>query len=61
MGRQGFKQSPSIENWAEVVSKLIEWHGLKAKVAVFPDGTSQYTQQPEQEQTQAVVKAGSRT
>ena len=49
------------KSWTEVVSKLIEWHGLKAKVAIFPDGTSQYTQQPEQEQTQAVVKAGSRT
>jgi nickel-dependent lactate racemase len=36
-------------NWTEVVSKLIEWHGLKAKVAVFPDGTNQYTQLPEQE------------
>ncbi len=34
-------------NWAEVVSKLIEWHGFKAKVAVFPDGTNQYTLQPE--------------
>ncbi len=35
------------DNWAEVIGKLIEWHGLKAKVAVFPDGTNQYTPQPE--------------
>jgi lactate racemase len=35
------------DNWAEVVGKLIEWHGLKAKVAVFPDGTNLYTPQPE--------------
>ena len=34
-------------NWTEVVSRLIEWHGFKAKVAVFPDGTNQYTPQPE--------------
>lgn len=34
-------------NWAEVISKLIEWHGFDAKVAVFPDGTNQYTLQPE--------------
>ncbi|MFC1935607.1 lactate racemase domain-containing protein [Chloroflexota bacterium] len=34
-------------NWTEVISKLIEWHGFKAKVAVFPDGTNQYTVQPE--------------
>ena len=34
-------------NWDEVVRKLIEWHGPKAKVAVFPDGTIQYTLQPE--------------
>ncbi len=27
--------------WAEVVGRLMEWHGTKAKVAVFPDGTSQ--------------------
>jgi nickel-dependent lactate racemase len=36
-------------NWTEVVSRLIEWHGFKAKVAVFPDGTNQYTPQPEYE------------
>ena len=36
-------------NWAEVISKLIEWHGFNAKVAVFPDGTNQYTVQPELE------------
>lgn len=34
-------------NWDETVRKLIEWHGTKAKVAVFPDGTIQYTVQPE--------------
>jgi len=38
-------------NWAEVIAKLIEWHGLKAKVAVFPDGTNQYLQQPERKDT----------
>jgi len=27
--------------WAEVVGRLMEWHGTKAKVAIFPDGTSQ--------------------
>ncbi len=27
--------------WAEVIGKLMEWHGTKAKVAVFPDGTNQ--------------------
>ena len=27
--------------WAEVIGKLLEWHGTKAKVAVFPDGTNQ--------------------
>ena len=36
-----------MDKWAEVVSKLIEWHGSKAKVAVFPDGTNQYALQPE--------------
>ena len=36
-------------NWTEVVSRLIEWHGFNAKVAVFPDGTNQYTPQPEYE------------
>ena len=39
-------------NWTEIVSKLIEWHGLKAKVAVFPDGADQYTKQPEYPQFQ---------
>jgi hypothetical protein len=34
-------------NWDETVRKLIEWHGTKAKIAVFPDGTIQYTVQPE--------------
>ncbi len=34
-------------NWTEVISKLIEWHGFSAKVAVFPDGTNQYTMQTE--------------
>ncbi|MBM2824387.1 MAG: Lar protein [Dehalococcoidales bacterium] len=37
-------------NWTEVVSKLIEWHGFDTKVAVFPDGTNQYTIQPEYEE-----------
>ncbi len=37
-------------NWTEVISKLIEWHGFNAKVAVFPDGTNQYTVQPEYQQ-----------
>ncbi len=32
-------------DWTEVISKLIEWHGFNAKVAVFPDGTNQYTVQ----------------
>ncbi len=36
-------------SWVEVISKLIEWHGFNAKVAVFPDGTNQYTVQPELE------------
>jgi nickel-dependent lactate racemase len=27
--------------WAEVIGRLMEWHGTKAKVAVFPDGTYQ--------------------
>jgi nickel-dependent lactate racemase len=27
--------------WAEVVGHLMQWHGSKAKVAVFPDGTNQ--------------------
>ncbi len=27
--------------WGEVVGRLIEWHGFKARVAVFPDGTNQ--------------------
>jgi nickel-dependent lactate racemase len=27
--------------WAEVIGRLMEWHGTKAKVAVFPDGTNQ--------------------
>ncbi len=34
-------------NWAEVVAKLIEWHGFTAKVSVFPDATNHYTNQPE--------------
>lgn len=34
-------------NWTEVITKLIEWHGFNAKVAVFADGTNQYTIQPE--------------
>jgi nickel-dependent lactate racemase len=34
-------------HWTEVVTKLIEWHGFNAKVAVYPDGTNQYTNQPE--------------
>jgi len=37
-------------NWAEVISKLIEWHGFNAKAAVFPDATNQYTLQPESQQ-----------
>jgi nickel-dependent lactate racemase len=36
-----------LNNWDGVVNKLIKWHGSKAKVAVFPDGTIQYTLQPE--------------
>jgi lactate racemase len=36
-----------ISDWTEVVAKLITWHGLKAKVAVFPDGTNMYTPQAE--------------
>lgn len=47
-------------NWTEVISKLIEWHGFKAKVAVFPDGTNQYTLQPEHQQAQEAAKAGAR-
>jgi len=27
--------------WAETIGRLMEWHGSKAKVAVFPDGTNQ--------------------
>ena len=27
--------------WAEVIGRLMEWHGTKAKVAVFPDATNQ--------------------
>jgi len=27
--------------WAEVIGRLMEWHGAKASVAVFPDGTYQ--------------------
>jgi nickel-dependent lactate racemase len=34
-------------SWTEVIAKLIEWHGFKAKVAVFPDAATQYTVQPE--------------
>jgi lactate racemase len=45
------------DNWAEVIGRLIEWHGLKAKVAIFPDGTNQYTPQPEYEATVAQPKA----
>jgi nickel-dependent lactate racemase len=47
-------------NWTEVVSKLIEWHGFKSKVAVFPDGTNQYTLQPEHQQAQLAAKAGAK-
>lgn len=43
-------------NWTEVISKLIEWHGFKAKVAVFADGTNQYTPQPEYEGMAALMK-----
>ncbi len=42
-------------NWTEVISKLIEWHGFKAKVAVFPDGTNQYTVQPEYQEPLTVA------
>ncbi len=27
--------------WAEVIGRLMEWHGTRAKVAVFPDATNQ--------------------
>jgi hypothetical protein len=27
--------------WAEVIGRLMEWHGTKARVAIFPDGTNQ--------------------
>jgi hypothetical protein len=27
--------------WAEVIGRLMEWHGIQAKVAVFPDATNQ--------------------
>ena len=43
-------------NWTEVISKLIEWHGFKAKVAVFADGTNQYTPQPEYPDMSAAMK-----
>jgi lactate racemase len=34
-------------DWGEVIDKLTRWHGSRAKVAVFPDGTNQYVDQPE--------------
>ena len=44
-------------SWTEVISKLIEWHGFKAKVAVFPDGTNQYSVQPEYQDAAASFAA----
>lgn len=34
------------DKWAEVITRLVEWHGAKARVAVFPDGTNMYIPQP---------------
>jgi len=44
------------KDWTEVVGRLIEWHGFKAKVAIFPDGTNQYTPQPEYEAAVTMAK-----
>jgi nickel-dependent lactate racemase len=34
-----------LSNWTDVIMALKKWHGDKAKVAVFPDGTNQYVKQ----------------
>jgi len=38
------------DKWSDVIEMLKKWHGNKAKVAVLPDGTTQYTNYPEIEE-----------
>jgi lactate racemase len=45
-----------LSDWVKVIAKLTEWHGPRARVAVFPDGTIQYVNQPENQKRLADSK-----